>query len=155
MDIEFSKYQKLVISYPTLILVEPGLKSLDNYTYYDILTTRYLYMKTFNSVPPENIWKLKYGLNPRKLIIEQNTNKLIDIIIGYSDKDQLTIKIKKIIDNNLTINEVFNSIKLESITDTDAKSISSCICIGQNGLISPYTRIKELEFTQFIILVNF
>lgn len=158
MDLEFDKYQKLIKLYPNIILVEPNVcqSSLNNYTHYDILTTRYLYMKTFNSVPPENIWKLKYGLNTTKLNIElnnfENKCELIDIIIGYSEKNQLNIKIKKIINNGLTIDQVFNSIKLESI---DRKSISSCVCVGPNGLISPDTLIKQLENTQFIILVNF
>jgi hypothetical protein len=157
MDEEFVKYQKLIKSYPNIILVEPGSKSFDSYTHYDILTTRYLYMKTFNSVPPENIWKLKYGLNPTNLTCDYNNfedaGKLINIIIGYSEENQLTVKFKKMFNTSLTINQVFDYIKSDPIKNI--KPISNCVCIGPNGLISPNTLINQLESTQFIILVNF
>jgi len=156
MDQEFVKYQKLNKSYPNINLVEPGLNSFDNYTHYDILTTRYLYMKTFNSVPPENIWKLKYGLNPTKFNSDSNNlenSQLIDIIIGYSQDNKLSIKFKKMINTSLTINQVIDCIKSDSIKNI--KQISSCICVGPNGLINSQTIIKELDSTQFIFLVNF
>jgi hypothetical protein len=150
LNVELERYHRLKQIYPDLIFTKPGLNSWDDFSHHDILTTRYLYMKTFNSIPPENIWKFKCALNPNlKTCI---SNEFIDIIIGYSCQDQLVVKSKKMVNVNLTIREVFDQLKKDKNIINQNPTFS---CVGSNGLIDPNTVIKYIENKQLVILENF
>ena len=158
-DKEMLRYEKLVKSFPDRIFVKPldipglGLSNpnKNKYTYYDVLSTRYLYMKIFGSIPPEDIWGLQEILNPGNVsttvTIEPNiSNLLIDIIIGSSEQEQLVVTNKKMIGTNTTIGDIIESIN------------SDCICLGPQGIIDPGTKIESIDSLksgQLIVLNNF
>jgi hypothetical protein len=94
MDLEVIRYKKLVELYPSSRLYCPdGFGIQKNTTnYFDINLTRYLYIKTYNSVPPENIWFFNELLGNQSApkisnnLLKENSHKL-DIKIGIL-KDQ-------------------------------------------------------------------
>jgi hypothetical protein len=161
MDLEISRYENLSKCYPSMVFVKPGSNCLKSYTHYEILSTRYLYIKTYNSVPPENIWGLNLALN-----LGLNLNGLdksatasltipttpvsgsIEFLIGYTGLTELAAKSLKINKSDKTIRDVFEIVEFEQSSDTQY------VCIGPSGIIDPKTKLNTIGYDKLNILVS-
>lgn len=159
MEQELDRYYILVKSNPSANIVRPGFKS--SHTYYDVIVTRYLYMSTFKSMPPENIWEFGRALN--KSIQETdvtnntanttdttNTNKSIEILIGFAETELSTKRVQIEINENMTFDSLIQSglLKLNLILTND-----KITWIGKNGLIDSKTRISLCDTDKFNLVI--
>lgn len=145
MDLEIQRYKKLLELYPTNQLYCPnafgpefGCQALTKSNHFDVNLTRYLYIKTFNSMPPEDIWSFGFGSRPElKIFVEQL--HLINVKIGILVTDgQLSTKVIALqVKPSDTFDKVFNEIK--------AKGFKCKLLVDSTSSFSPSTPIGMRE----------
>ncbi len=145
MELEIQRYKKLVELYPSERIYCPENFGLDQVssqlTHFDINLTRYLYMKIFNSMPPENIWSFRKLLEleflDSSVLVEEATH-VLEIKIGTLGDSQLSTQI---ISLNVKPSETFDKVKKELIS----RGMDCKLLIDSCALINPTTKISNTK----------
>jgi hypothetical protein len=147
MEQEFEKYLQLVKLYPKNKIYYPlefkhrfNIKNINSFNLFDINLTRYLYIRKFNSIPPDDIWSFRTMLG-----YETNTNTKtythnLEIKIGILKNEKLQTDVI-----NLEVNstDTYDNI----ISELKSKGLNCELLINEN---SPIERKKQIGNTKSI-----
>jgi len=137
MDLEITRYKKLVELYPTYQLYSPEKFEIVTKptNHFDINLTRYLYIKTFNSIPPDDIWSFGklLGFSSEIKKVEENTHNL-EIKIGILKNEKLQINI---INLQVRSSDLFEIV----INQLNSKGLSCKLFVTPFSSVSPTEKI--------------
>jgi hypothetical protein len=135
MDLEIERYEKLVELYPTNKIYCPAKKT-SMINEFDINLTRYLYIKTYNSMPPDNIWSFRTLLD-----FEPKENvHAIDIKIGFLKNQKLQTEVIRL---KVNPSDTYDKISLE----LKSKGLNCKLLVNEN---SPIETKKQIGNTKTI-----
>jgi hypothetical protein len=145
MELEIERYQILKKLFNNAQPIPNNVLEISNLNHFYILQTRFLYIKTFNSMPSEQIWNFKYLLEYND-IKNNNFNSSIKIIISYN--------LKNILELNLNINSynTFEYIKIKLIDMKHIKNSDKLIFISPNNVIDLKDNINDTNEICIIVI---
>jgi hypothetical protein len=145
LDLEIRKYVQLVELYPTNKLYCPDdfnekIKTSNiSKNIFDVNLTRYLYIKTFNSIPPDDIWHFKrlLGIQQKDIKHKEKTCTL-EVKIGILKNDKLQTDII-----NLEVNPTDSFDKINS--ELKFKGLDCKLLLNGTFLIDPKSKIGDIK----------
>jgi len=99
MEQEIQRYQNLVKLYPSSQIYCPEIfrcATIPHPSHFDINLTRYLYIKTYNSMPPDDIWSFRKKLGFKDVIESEENSHILEIKIGLLSDKKLSTKVTNI-----------------------------------------------------------
>jgi len=144
LDLEIKRYSHLVDIYPSNQLYCPvefkNKMKISNFStsYFDINLTRYLYIKTFNSIPPDEIWSFRILMGTEEKKNEFEENLTIQVIVGLLNNNKLETDIVNL--------EVKPSDTFEKINkELNSKGFDCKLLINGNCLIDLKSKIGDIK----------
>ncbi len=149
MDLEIQRYYNLVKLYPTTQIYCPKQfriisNSEKQINEFDINLTRYLYINTYNSVPPENIWSFYTSLDTNKEFTPEETLETIEVKIGLLKEEKMKVEIVNLeVKPSETFSQVIDKLNSKGfnckLLINNTFSVNSNAKIGDTKKLNLYT----------------